>query len=440
MTGAIEQPRALVRLTGGRTGLFARNVWRFEAGQQWALEGSDGETKAALCAGIAFARPLAPGVAVERDASIEGRVQIVSFAQQCANARKRGYLQSRYHSEVDEAGPGELVRDYLSFNRVYEVNPFEIGRPLRAERRSYRAWFGTCVRLLDLSALADRQVLALSNGEHRRVLLARALLADPRLLILDDPCAGLDARRREQVKRICDALANRGLSLLVNVRHADEIPSCVTHVMAIARGRIRSVRANRGEEPAPRAAETPPRSARPVQIRQRPARRTRPVVELEDVGVAYDGRTLFAHLTWTVRAGERWVLRGANGSGKTTLLSLITGDNPLAYANAVTVFGMKRGAPGAELAAVRRRIGMVSPELQAYTGASAGELLEAALAKRPDLLLLDEPCLNLDERAARQLKRRVSAWLKAHPSCAAICVAHRPEDVPSGFDSVLSLT
>ena len=165
---------------------------------------------------------------------------------------------------------------------------------------------------------------------------------------------------------------------------------------------------------------------------------TVPVVELKSIRIAFGRRKLFDGLSWTVRRGERWVLCGPNGSGKTTLLSLITGDNPLAYANDVTVFGVRRG-PGAELAKVRRRIGMVSPERQAYLGLGADELLEAALRKRPDLLLLDEPCLNLDAAAARRLRARVARYLASHPDCTAICVAHRPDDVPPGFSRRIDL-
>ena len=157
-----------------------------------------------------------------------------------------------------------------------------------------------------------------------------------------------------------------------------------------------------------------------------------PVVELRDLHISFGRRKLFDGFTWIVRAGERWVLRGPNGSGKTTLLALITGDSPLAYANDVVVFGHRRGA-GVALAEIRRRIGMVSPELQAYTGLGAEDLLEAALRRKPDLLLLDEFCLNLDAPAAARVRTRAAAWLKAHPACTAICVAHRPEDVPPGF-------
>ena len=132
------------------------------------------------------------------------------------------------------------------------------------------------------------------------------------------------------------------------------------------------------------------------------------------------------------------MLQGPNGSGKTTLLALITGDSPLAYANDVTVFGVRR-APGTELAKVRRRIGMVSPEQQAYLGLGADELLEMALRKKPDLLLLDEPCLNLDAAAARRLRSRVARYLSSRSDCTAICVAHRTDDIPPGFGMSISL-
>ena len=244
----------------------------------------------------------------------------------------------------------------------------------------------------------------------------------------------LDPARRAQVKDICTALAARGLSLLIAVRHEDEIPACVTDVMTLDKGRAPSFRA---AEPV--RTETNPAAPQVCGAAVADsATDAKPVVELKHIHLEMGSRVLFADFSWTIRQGERWVLRGANGSGKTTLLSLITGDNPQAYANDVSVFGHVRG-DGVELARIRRRIGMVSPEQQAYEGRDAFELLEAALARKPDLLLLDEPCLNLDARMAARLKRRVSAWLRRHPTVAAVCVAHRPEHVPAGFDHELKL-
>ncbi len=417
-------------MKGSAKGPFARSAWAFEKGRQWAVVGSDGATKSLLCALVAGLVPPPRGVSVECSDELEDQVQIVSFAQQRAAAKKGGFMQARYYSLVDDAGPGDTVEEVLAFNHIFDVNPFEVGRPLKKERRAYAGAFRRVVRLLNLGALLERDFLALSNGETRRVLLARALLANPRLLVLDDPCAGLDPDRREQLKKICDAIAARDVSLLISVRHADEIPDCVTDVMEIEKGRIKSLqtRSPAPEQKVPDTAAVP--SARDGVHDSATA--ANPVIELRDLHIAFGARKLFDGFTWIVRKGERWVLRGANGCGKTTLLALITGDSPLAYANDVVVFGQKRGA-GVELAKIRRRIGRVSPELQAYTGESAEDLLETALKQKPDLLLLDEPCLNLDARAAAKLRQRVGAWLKSHPDSTAICVAHRPGDIPPGF-------
>ena len=437
----------LVRLTGARSGAFARGEWSFKAGEHWAVVGADGAAKALFCALVADLVPPPRGVSVDFADGLAESVQLVSFAQQRRAAEKVGFLQARYCSIEDDAGPGDTVADVLSFNRIFDVNPFEVGRPLRRERRQFRETLPRVVRLLNLTDFLPRPFHSLSNGETRRVLLARALLANPALLVLDDPCAGLDPDRREQVKGICNALAARGISLLVAVRHEDEIPACVTHVLEISCGRF--VR---------QGPYAPSQVARPAQPRIAPGARTsrsaeatpqgqraaRPssggpiVFDLRNITLAFGRRRLFDGLSWTVRAGEHWVLRGANGSGKTTLLSLVTGDNPKAYANDVTVFGHRRGV-GEELAKTRRQIGMVSPEQQAYLGLGAEELLEAALAKNPKLLLLDEPCLNLDAPQAAKLKRRVAAWLRRHPQTAAVCVAHRVEDIPAGFDRELVL-
>lgn len=66
------------------------------------------------------------------------------------------------------------------------------------------------------------------------------------------------------------------------------------------------------------------------------------LVHLDDVGVSYSDRKILSNITWTVRAGERWVLSGHNGSGKSTLLSLVLGDHPASFSQAVTIFGKER--------------------------------------------------------------------------------------------------
>ena len=163
------------------------------------------------------------------------------------------------------------------------------------------------------------------------------------------------------------------------------------------------------------------------------------LVNLRNVNVRFGRRTLFKNFAWTIREGERWLLRGPNGSGKTTLLSLITGDSPLGYACDVTVFGQRRGAAGAVLADVRKKIGSVSPEQQVYLGTPPSELLTAAFRKKPRLLLLDEPCYNQGPAAAKKILARIASWLDRHPRAAAVCVSHRADQIPAGFNRVLDL-
>ena len=62
-----------------------------------------------------------------------------------------------------------------------------------------------------------------------------------------------------------------------------------------------------------------------------------------------------------------------------------------------------------------------------------------ALVGFPELLILDEPCMNLGLAAAKKLCATVAAYLKKNPKMTAICIAHRPEHVPAGFDHELNL-
>ena len=338
------------------------------------------------------------------DETIDDGIAYLSFAQQrqmaCCND---GWLQGRYHS-----ADGDLVRDLLSFNSVFEICPIEIGVNRSGERRAFASRLKRVSVLLELKELMQRAFVSLSNGEMRRVLFARAILKAPKTLVLEDPLAGLDAVQRHRFRNAIAALARSG----VDVR----------------------IIGDDGGNSSDDANWTPRLSL----AQSRSPRTTKPVVEMSGLSLRFGRRWLFRDFSWRVMQGERWILKGRNGSGKTTLLALITGDSPLAYAHDIKVFGQPR-EPGHELSRIRRRIGMVGAEMQTYLGKSPEALLDSALAAKPALLLLDEPCMNLSPSAARKLCRRVSVWLASHPDPTAICVAHRPEHVPAGFDHVLDL-
>ncbi len=216
---------------------------------------------------------------------------------------------------------------------------------------------------------------------------------------------------------------------------------------------------------------------------------TESIIELSNVSVVHSGRAILDHVSWTVRAGERWAVVGPNGSGKTTLLSLLCGDHPQAYSNDVRLFGRQRGT-GETIWDVKRNVGLVSPEFHLYfsepltgertaatgffdtvaarprteeqtarvhelfaafgiahlldrpfRGLSTGEqrlvLLIRALVKRPPLLILDEPFQGFDTA----LVNRGRAWLDRELGAdqTLLFVTHDLQELPECIDRILRL-
>lgn len=108
----------------------------------------------------------------------------------------------------------------------------------RAGGRSARIAFATVVELLGLEALLNRRVFQLSGGERQRVALGRALLAQPRLLLLDEPLASLDAARKEELLPYFERLRDELALPIVYVTHAfDEVIRLAQHVVVLEHGR-----------------------------------------------------------------------------------------------------------------------------------------------------------------------------------------------------------
>ncbi|MBI3434394.1 MAG: molybdenum ABC transporter ATP-binding protein [Proteobacteria bacterium] len=98
--------------------------------------------------------------------------------------------------------------------------------------------FGRVVELLDIGALLDRRPGRLSGGERQRIAMGRALLTRPRLLLLDEPLASLDAARRREILPYLVRLRDEGIPMIYVSHHAPEVKRIATTVVMIDGGRV----------------------------------------------------------------------------------------------------------------------------------------------------------------------------------------------------------
>ncbi len=96
----------------------------------------------------------------------------------------------------------------------------------------------TALGRVGLDGFSERTFATLSSGERQRVLMARALVNEPALLLLDEPTAGLDLGGREQLVATLMGLAETGPSTVLVTHHVEDIPPTSTHVLAINDGRV----------------------------------------------------------------------------------------------------------------------------------------------------------------------------------------------------------
>jgi molybdate transport system ATP-binding protein len=216
--------------------------------------------------------------------------------------------------------------------------------------------------LLGAEHLLRRSVLELSRGEGRRVLLARALAPGPALLVLDEPCEGLDARSREAFLHHVSAVLRRGTAVVLATHREEELVPEISRVAEVREGRV-SVR-EREREPGERERERERERVR-VHVHDHDHDHLSGVAPLlfdaRQVTVLVDGRAVLSDLDFTLRRGERVAVLGANGAGKSTFLRLLAGDEQPARGR----IGRLDLGEQASAFDLRGRIGLVSPELQA---------------------------------------------------------------------------
>lgn len=208
----------------GPTHILRDVSWRVERGQHWVILGANGSGKTSLLSCLAgYLTPTAGEITV-----LGRRFGTTDWRE----LRKHiGLVSSSIRQLMADAEPA--LASVVS-GKTATIDFW--GRISRADR-------SRALRLLaqtECAYLAERPWLVLSQGERQRVLIARALMARPRMLILDEPCAGLDPAAREHFLQFLQRLGRhqQAPTLVLVTHHVEEIMPVFSHLLVMAAGRV----------------------------------------------------------------------------------------------------------------------------------------------------------------------------------------------------------
>ena len=368
-------PKTLISLKGAVISNPLRRLaapvdFELREGEHIAIVGPNGSGKSTLLEMVRGGFYLREGT-LRHDLNDESyrAIRTVEFDNAYSTSETQYYYQQRWQAFEREAAPltGELLGQGEENRQLFDI--------------------------LDIWPLLGKEIITLSSGELRRFSIARALLKRPQVLVMESPFIGLDPPTR---KILCDLMrqlaSSLGISFIMALTSADQIPPVVTHVYFMDNGRISGKYASeeaciagqslRMKEVLPDARSAPSLanagrtrfhasddsarhetdSADLILPQLRETQRFDKVVEMRDINISYGERQLFKNLNWTVHSGEKWNVTGPNGSGKSTLLSLVNADNPRAYSLDITLFDRRRGT-GESIWDIKRHIGFLSSEM-----------------------------------------------------------------------------
>ena len=316
---------------GGRW-ILPNTSWTIRRGQNWVVLGPNGAGKTSLTAALTGEVPVVAGRRwLNPDGIREQDMARLSFeTHRQLIARDEARDESRGFAGIDD--PGMFAHLLL---KATGAQPDALAN---------------VAKRLALKTLLNQPIRSLSTGEMRRLLMARALLHSPRLLILDEPFDGLDASMRQHFADIITALSREGLQIILVSHRNEEILPVMTHYLTLGtdriqdKGRLPRTSMQGYWEAKPKQVDTTDSPKTPNRSISMQPHGDTPIVRMVNASVTYGDRRVLDNVNWCINHGENWLVSGPNGAGKSTLLRLISADHLQAYANDIFLFGRKRGS------------------------------------------------------------------------------------------------
>ena len=196
--------------------------WTVMNGERWALLGQNGSGKSTLLSLVCADNPQSYACDITLFDRPRGSGETIWDIK-----KHIGYVSPEMHRSYKRNLP--CIRIVAS-GLMDSIGLYAV--PNEQDYERCRWW----MNIFGISHLADRPFLQLSSGEQRLVLLARAFVKDPQLLILDEPLHGLDLYNRKLVRSIIETFCQRrGKTLIMVTHYREELPDIITHQKILAR-------------------------------------------------------------------------------------------------------------------------------------------------------------------------------------------------------------